>query len=65
MELLKSIGVFLLIVIVALLIIGLAILIPAWILWRVLISLTGMYVSFWMCVGIIILIELLLGSLKL
>lgn len=65
MELLKSIGVFLLIVIVALLIIGLAIFIPAWILWRVLISLTGMYVSFWMCIGIIILIELLLGSLKL
>lgn len=65
MEILKAIGAILFIVIVALLIIGLAIFIPAWILWGVLISLTGMYVSFWACIGIIILIELLLGSFKL
>ena len=65
MELLKAIGTILLIVIVALLIIGLAIFVPAWILWGVLISFTGIYVSFWACVGIIFLIELLLGSFKL
>lgn len=65
MEILKAIGAILFIVILALLIIGLAIFIPAWILWGVLISLTGMYVSFWACIGIIILIELLLGSFKL
>ena len=65
MEILKAIGAILFIVIVALLIIGLAIFIPAWILWGVLISLTGMYVSFWACVGITLLIELILGSFKL
>ncbi|WNM52520.1 hypothetical protein CoNPh11_CDS0190 [Staphylococcus phage S-CoN_Ph11] len=46
MELLKAIGTILLIVIVALLIIGLAIFIPAWVLWGVIGAFTGKYVSF-------------------
>ena len=65
MELLKAIGTILLIVIVALLIIGLAIFIPAWVLWGVFGALTGKYVSFWACVGVVFLIELLLSSFRL
>ncbi|WNM51429.1 hypothetical protein CoNPh2_CDS0128 [Staphylococcus phage S-CoN_Ph2] len=65
MELLKAIGTILLIVIVALLIIGLAIFIPAWVLWGVIGAFTGKYVSFWACVGVVFLIELLLSSFRL
>lgn len=65
MELLKAIGTILLIVIVALLIIGLAIFIPAWVLWGVIGAFTGKYVSFWACVGVVLLIELLLSSFRL
>ena len=65
MELLKAIGTILLIVIVALLIIGLAIFIPAWVLWGVIGAFTGKYVSFWACVGVVFLIELLLNSFRL
>lgn len=65
MELLKAIGTILLIVIVALLIIGLVIFIPAWVLWGVIGAFTGKYVSFWACVGVVFLIELLLSSFRL
>ena len=65
MELLKAIGTILLIVIVALLIIGLAIFIPAWVLWGVIGAFTGKYVSFWACVGVVFHIELLLSSFRL
>ncbi|AIA64128.1 hypothetical protein PHAGE6E_102 [Staphylococcus phage 6ec] len=65
MELLKAIGTILLIVIVALLIIGLAIFIPAWVLWGIIGAFTGKYVSFWACVGVVFLIELLLSSFRL
>lgn len=65
MELLKAIETILLIVIVALLIIGLAIFIPAWVLWGVIGAFTGKYVSFWACVGVVFLIELLLSSFRL
>ncbi len=65
MELLKAIGTILLIVLLALIIILVAIFLPAWILCGVISTFTGGYVSFWACVGIVFLVELLLGSFRL
>lgn len=65
MELFKAIGTILLIILLALLVILAAIFIPAWVLYGVIGAFTGKYVSFWACVGVVFLIELLLSSFRL
>lgn len=65
MELLKAIGTILLIVLLVALVVLSAIFIPAWVLWGVIGAFTGKYVSFWACVGVVFLIELLLSSFRL
>ncbi|XWX33997.1 hypothetical protein YJAMGPKP_CDS0098 [Staphylococcus phage PG-2021_46] len=65
MELFKAIGTVLLIILLIVLVVLAAIFIPAWVLWGVIGAFIGKYVSFWACVGVVFLIELLLSSFRL